>query len=312
MENATSTKSSSAPLVQGYKPMQNNFGKPLFTEGKSIGGLEGRTASEKLSDFAKKTGLYKLAKTDVYQILDDYLEDYEDNPPKDKEGDEEDAWEHFLRNKFKKYHIPGVDTTRFDTTRPSPRRQRKNYSAGNKGVYERVADFLQEQGAGYGKGAMIFSNGEHYGSAEDLRGADRLLQRYEAFVNSSVGKQLFKDLGGEPKFDGYAFMELGKGVLGAMVYVDGKQILAINKQYAAALEGTALETYVFAHEAVHGLGELSEYRTDKKLYDSFSKSAAKTNGTQQKVYQGLADIGRQYTAGRSAAPYSGKSEGRAA
>jgi hypothetical protein len=299
MENANSTNSSGqSTLIKGYSPMQNNFGKPLYTEGKSMGGLEGRTATERFSDFAKKTNLYKLSERDAYRILD-YLEDYEYQSPEDKDGDEEDPWEHFLRNKLKKYDIPGVDKTRFDTTRPSKGKPVKNYSQGNKGVYERIKDFFKEQGAGYGEGAMIFSNGEHYGSAEDLRGADRLLQRYEAFVNSSVGKQLFKDLGGEPKFDGYAFMDLGKGVLGAMVYIDGKQILAINKQYAAALEGTALETYVLAHEAVHGLGEMSEYKTDKKLYDSFSKSAARTDGAQQKIYQNLASIGKQYTAGRS-------------
>ncbi|MCK4670512.1 MAG: hypothetical protein KAT43_04880 [Nanoarchaeota archaeon] len=270
--------------IQGYNPIPNNFGKPLFLDREGSRGLEGLAAKDKLAD------LYRQARAEGYDLLGAFYEKKYREEEEPQEMDDDELFEQM----FGRYNV--LNTLYNLLQRRLPVDKPNNTYGNNKQAYKAIQNHLkQQQGRSAGEGAIIFSNGEQYGSRKDLAGADRLAQRYEAFVNSSVGKQLFKDLGGAPKFDGYAFMNLGQGVLGAMIDVGDKKVLAINKQYAAQLEGTALETYVLAHESVHGLGERSEYNTDNKLYNSFSKAAGRTSGPERRTYASLANIGRQYT-----------------
>lgn len=330
-----STSGTATALAKGYCPKPGNLGRPLFIEREGISGLEGRTVDEQLESLGSR--LAGHAREEMYQLLEDCIKEYRergyqegDEEEEQGEDEEEDILrEYSLDELFElgraTYTVPGAGTRAgYDRTGQVLPGSRESLPD-NKGIYNNILDYLRSEtrSPDAGEGGIIFADtGECYGSKEDIAGADRLLQRYEAFADSEIGQQLFKDLGGKPKFDGYAFMNLGKGMLGAMVSVDGKKILAINKQYAGQLEGTAMETYMLAHEAVHGLGEKSEYRTDSKLYNSFSKAAANTEGPRQKMYSSLAEIGKQYTGigragagsytGRAAAPsYTASKAGRA-
>ena len=125
-----------------------------------------------------------------------------------------------------------------------------------------------------GNGSIIFENGEKYG--EGIRDSEEVIQVYKKFKESEFAKAAVKyGLEEIPEYDGYASIDLGENVLAAVIRYGNKEVLAINSKYQEdILKNPELYNRVFVHEAIHRLGDKSEYSTrlkEQKIYDKIAK-----------------------------------------
>ena len=121
-----------------------------------------------------------------------------------------------------------------------------------------------------GEGSIVFENGEKYG--QNIKDSEELIEAYKKFEESEFAKGIVKHgLKEIPKYDGYASLDLGENVLAAVISYGDKEVLAINSRYQEkVLQNPELYNRIFVHEAIHRLGDKSEYSTrlkEQKIYD---------------------------------------------
>ncbi len=121
-----------------------------------------------------------------------------------------------------------------------------------------------------GDGSIVFENGEKYGL--EISDSEEVVEVYKKFRDSEFAQAAVKyGLKEMPEFDGYASLDLGDNVLAAVITYGDKEILAVNKRYQKEiLNNQELYNRIFVHEAIHRLGNKSEYSTrlkEKDIYD---------------------------------------------
>ena len=92
------------------------------------------------------------------------------------------------------------------------------------------------------KGGQYFKDsGNSYGPNQSYRdGARKVMESYEAFSRTHAGREMISTLG-NPKWDGYAMLDLEGGALAATIsYTDGRKVLAWNSKYMHCIDAGLL------------------------------------------------------------------------
>lgn len=137
-------------------------------------------------------------------------------------------------------------------------------------------------------GGIVMNNGRTYGNKKDIEDAKYLKTDYQGY-KKEIGDAIRELYGKDAEYDGYAFLELGKNIYAAHIEVDGKKILAVNKDYADWMNDPVKKREVYGHESIHNIGERDEHETDKKNAELNNHLAEKLEAYIAKIYKQTAD-----------------------
>lgn len=129
----------------------------------------------------------------------------------------------------------------------------------------------------------VLMNGQEYGGVEDQALAGKLKDAYTSF-EAKEGKALAAFHGKDNlNYDGYAAVDMPETTYAAHIEVNGKKILAINKNNNAWLNDPAKRLEVLGHEMTHHWNK-NEASTDKDNHNGFVNLYDQAVGMEKELY----------------------------